>query len=207
MNKGVFLVIACVLFIGLIDNVSAHKAEIVGDYKINVGWVTEPPVIGIPNAIEVIITVATDFDKGIQNENHDESMKHNKSKSIAGSGVTNLTNSLDGTVILYGEKTSLVLVEQVNNGTYHGVYTPLKTGSIAINLAGELDHSEFEVTFHPEKIQKLSVLSPFQQLDIKIPLKDVECKDNYQLLFSPSDRPACVYDSSVTKMIERNWIL
>ena len=58
-----------------------------------------------------------------------------------------------------------------------------------------------------EKIQKLSVLSPFQQLDIKIPLKDVECKDNYQLLFSPSDRPACVYDSSVTKMIGRNWIL
>jgi len=40
LNKGIFLFVACVLFIGLIDNVSAHKDEVVGDKLM---WIVKEP--------------------------------------------------------------------------------------------------------------------------------------------------------------------
>jgi hypothetical protein len=56
--KIFFLVLALSIFV-LPDNASAHTAEIVAGYKIEVGWVNEPPIVGIPNAIEILVTKAT----------------------------------------------------------------------------------------------------------------------------------------------------
>ena len=44
-------------------NAYAHKMDVVGDYKIEIGWDEEPPIQGIYNSIEVVITHATDEDK------------------------------------------------------------------------------------------------------------------------------------------------
>ena len=44
-------------------NAYAHKADVVGDYKLEIGWGKEPPVQGIENSIEVVVSYATDEDR------------------------------------------------------------------------------------------------------------------------------------------------
>jgi hypothetical protein len=41
----------------------AHTMDVAGDYKLEIGWDDEPPIQGIENAIEVVITHATEADK------------------------------------------------------------------------------------------------------------------------------------------------
>ncbi len=244
MNKFIPVLVVCVLFIGLTDNAFAHKAEVVGDYKINVGWESEPPVVGITNAIEIIVTVASDFDKElpihddtieheekthdehqeeIESEVHDDTIEHeekthdehqeeikeNKAHDvqlIPGTGVSGLAENLDAVISLNGEKTELVLEEQSKKGVYHATFTPLGIGFPSINLVGEIGHSEFEITFHPEKVEDLSALSPLQQIKSNIAPNDIQCKENFELIFSPSGRPVCVTESSALKLITYNWI-
>ena len=61
MNKKIVLP-ACfvVLFLLILNfqNVFAHEAINVGDYQIEIGWVTEPAVAGQMNAVVVNVTTA-----------------------------------------------------------------------------------------------------------------------------------------------------
>lgn len=41
----------------------AHTMDVAGDYKIEIGWDQEPPIQGISNAIELVVTHATEEDK------------------------------------------------------------------------------------------------------------------------------------------------
>lgn len=61
IKLGLLLVLA--ITISMAGNAYAHKSEVVGDYKIEVGWKDEPPIAGIENAIEVVVSHATEFDK------------------------------------------------------------------------------------------------------------------------------------------------
>jgi len=206
-----------------VGNVYAHKAEIVGDYKIDVGWKSEPPVVGITNAIEIIVTVASEFDKdsldhddsieheGMTHEEHDEEMKITEDEEPEehlepGAGIIDLADKLEPTIRLEGEKTELVLVEQSKAGVYHAVYTPSAVGFPSVNLVGEIGHFEFEITFHPEKVEELSALRPLQQIKENIAPSDVQCKDGLQLVLGPSDRPACVSESGALKLMAWGWI-
>ena len=57
--KLLFLLIAVLIF--TLPNVAfAHTSEVVGDYKIEIGWVNEPPIAKVPNAIEIFVTEATE---------------------------------------------------------------------------------------------------------------------------------------------------
>src|SRR5574338_786359 len=62
------------ILVGLMGNAYAHKSEVVGDYKIEVGWKNEPPVAGIDNEIELTVTKATAFDKA-EAEKEDQAME------------------------------------------------------------------------------------------------------------------------------------
>ncbi len=223
LNKTISILIVCTLAVGLIGNVYAHKGEVVGDYKIEVGWKSEPPVVGITNAIEIIITIAAEFDKG--SLDHDDSIKHEEMTHEEheeemeqevhevemehlepGAGVTDLVDKLEAIISLDGEKTELILVEQPKAGIYHAVYTPAKVGFSSVNLVGEIGHSEFEITFHPEKVEDLNALRPLQQIKANIIPSDVQCREGLQLVQSPTGRPACVFESSALKLMSRGWI-
>ncbi len=201
------------------DNVYAHKTEIIGDYKVDVGWKSEPPIASLTNAIEIVVTVASEFDKqssvhddsmkheGMTHEEHEEEMKITEDEEHLepGVGMTNLANKLEAIISLNGEKTELVLVEQSKAGVYHAVYTPSGVGFPSVNLVGEIGHTEFEITFHPEKVEELSALRPLQQIKANISPSDVQCKENLQLVLGPSGMPACVKPETAEKLIERGW--
>jgi hypothetical protein len=71
MNAKVALLAVVVLSLSLMTNAYAHKAQVVGDYKIEVGWKNEPPIVGKKNAIEILVTKATSSDKKSSNHDHD----------------------------------------------------------------------------------------------------------------------------------------
>jgi len=205
-------------------NVYAHKTEVIGDYKIDVGWKSEPPIAGLTNAIEIIITVANEFEKqfsvhddsveheGMTHEEHEEEMEQETHEEEMehlepGTGIIGLANKLEAIVRLDGEKTELVLIEQSKAGLYHAVYTPSGVGFPSVNLAGEIGHTEFEITFHPEKVEELNALRPLQQIKANIAPSDVQCKENLQLVLGPNDRVACVKPKTAETLVERGWTL
>lgn len=55
---------------------------------------------------------------------------------------------------------------------------------------------------------KTRLLSPLQQAKMKIPINQIVCPDNLQLIMKKSDgSPACVRSSSVAILIERGWAI
>lgn len=141
MQKKLAIIAALILSLGLVSSVYAHKNEVVGNYKIEVGWKNEPPVVGKKNAIEITITKATAVDKKLKHDHnsHDakkkltttktfsdetpqtikdaSTTKDNKHKHDTGKttkkaiGITGLSKTLEVDVTLNGKKTFLKLVE------------------------------------------------------------------------------------------------
>lgn len=60
------------------DNAYAHKAEVIGDYNIEIGWDEEPPIQGIGNSIELVVAHATESEKqkAAAEDADDEDMAH-----------------------------------------------------------------------------------------------------------------------------------
>jgi hypothetical protein len=167
VKKILVFLLVIVLVTGLISNASAHKAEIVGNYKIDLGWKNEPPVVNEPNAIEIILTLASDYEK--------DSAQSQSSAPTSESDLTGLADKLEVDITLNGKKTFLTLNEESEfPGVYHGEFTPTEVGSPNVHVYGKIQDVEFERTFHPEKIEESSMPSksnPDSQSvsDVKIP--------------------------------------
>jgi hypothetical protein len=183
MNKKLALLAVLVLSTGLITNVYAHKAQVVGNYKIEVGWKNEPPVVGKENAIEITVTKATSADKktgqehshksektkttktaydGISSEIHLVSSNKNTAKhdekshthAKKSSGISGLEKTLEADITLNGKKTFLKLAEdKKKKGTYYGPFTPDSEGFPTVHIVGKIKTTPIELTFHPEKVE------------------------------------------------------
>jgi hypothetical protein len=242
--KNVISVLIIVAFaVTLVGSAYAHKGEVIGDYKIEVGWKDEPPIVGQKNAIEIIVTIATEQDKEShesdeseehtedeEHESHEdehmeetntESMEHDESKESEmhdeehteyeklepGTAVTGLSDKLEVTVSLEGQKTTLILVESSKPGVYHADYTPAEVGFPLVNLVGKIDHEEFEITFHPEKVEPLSALSPLSQIHHGIDPTNVQCKEGLELFMRTNGSVACLSSTTAQVLISRGWEL
>ena len=145
---------------GLTSNAFAHKSQVVGDYLIEVGWKEEPVIVGLDNAITVAITSATEDDKanaGTMNNmmestnatNTDE--HHDEEEGPLENGITGLESTLEVTVTLNGEKTTLTMTEDsANPGMYIGKFTPSATGYPTVHVFTTINDNSVEATFHPE---------------------------------------------------------
>lgn len=87
MNSKYAAMLVIFTAIGLVGSAYAHKSQVIGDYKIGVGWVTDPPVVGKSNKIEVMISKATATDKKADMGNMDH-MNHEDHASTSKSTKT-----------------------------------------------------------------------------------------------------------------------
>jgi hypothetical protein len=230
LTKAIVVFVICAVAFGLVGSAYAHKAEVIGDYKIEVGWKNEPPIAGQKNSVEIIVTVATEHDKEshtsdedhtshdeMKDEDHtshdmkdEDHMEHDEKitddHSEPGTGVSGLDDKLEATVSLNGQKTVLTLRETAKHGVYHSEYTPSTTGFPSVNLVGQIgDGDKFEITFHPEKVETLSVLAPLKQIHAHVAPNDVMCKEGFSLIQSNSGRVACVSQAGASKLVAWGW--
>ena len=76
MNTKLAALAVIFVAVGLVGSAYAHKSQVIGDYKVGVGWETEPPVVGKANQIEVMISSATKADKTADShDDHDSKTK------------------------------------------------------------------------------------------------------------------------------------
>ncbi len=263
----------------------AHTADVVGDYKLEIGWDEEPPIVGIDNIVTLQVTHATEFDKNNANkmhsmmnmENYDEKiisvLSHFDSKDIdsltalsqiseiinkqnpkdstgneiknliedvhsgiitnddaiysliemlgtglshkmsnhtteneddtSGEGIDNLSDELSIEITTRGKTTLLNLDETEFSGVYEAKFMPGMMGYPIVHVTGNIFQTPVDITFHPEEIESLSILSPLMQIDNGINPADVQCKNNLELFMRiQTESAVCVSSENGQKLLE-----
>jgi len=267
-------------------NAFAHTADVAGDYKLEIGWDEEPPIVGIDNIVTLQVTHATEFDKNNANkmhsmmniENYDEKiisvLSHFDSKDVDsstvlsqiseiinkqnpndstgneirgliedvhsgiitnddaiysliemlgtglphkmssnhitekedganGEGVNNLSDELSIEITTRGKTALLNLEETKFSGVYEAKFMPSMTGYPMVHVTGNIFQTPVDITFHPEEIESLSIISPLIQIDNGINPADVQCKNNLELFMRiQTESAVCVSPENGQKLLE-----
>ncbi len=135
----IFGFIALLISVGMLTPSFAHTTVEVEQYKIEVGWSIEPPVVGIRNDIVVKITESGDSDGTYR-------------------GITSAFKNLEGTVMYGGATKTIDFSGDPKPGYYFSPIIPTKTGSYLMDLQGEIRDVTINVQIPIEDVESTSVL-------------------------------------------------
>ena len=136
---AVFGFIALLISVGMLTPSFAHTTVEVEQYKIEVGWSIEPPVVGIRNDIVVKITESGDSEGTYR-------------------GITSAFKNLEGTVMYGGASKTIDFSGDPKPGYYFSSIIPTKTGSYLMDLQGEIRDVTINVQIPIEDVESTSVL-------------------------------------------------
>ena len=119
--------------------VFAHTAVEVEPYQIEVGWGTEPPVVGFRNAFVFDIS------------------EPGKTEGVS-VGVKNAFNNLEATAKFGGVTKTLDIGSESRPGHYFSNVIPTKTGTYSIILKGEINDTSIDIEIPVEDVEPTSVL-------------------------------------------------
>jgi len=124
----------------------AHERIVAGDYALTLGWLDEPPVVGLKNAALVEVTTAKD------------------DQPVAGAEGT-LTAQ-----IMYGGQSKELLLRPIEGqpGVYAGDFIPTRRGTYTLKLGGTINGQPIEVSSEIEEVGSLDSLTfPEPQIDLQ----------------------------------------
>ncbi len=116
----------------------AHTTVHVEQYEIEVGWDIEPPVVGFRNVIVYEIS-----------ESPSEGVK---------SGITSAFKNLQSTIRMGGVTKVLDINSDPRPGHYFSKIIPTKTGSLSIELKGEINGVLVDIEIPIEDVETTAVL-------------------------------------------------
>ena len=78
MHYKLIALFGLLIISGTMGSAFAHTSEIVSKYKIEVGWDQEPPLVGVPNFVEIFVTEATqaELEEFLKGHEHAEGKEH-----------------------------------------------------------------------------------------------------------------------------------
>jgi hypothetical protein len=138
VNRYLLTTIALLLFSSAFGVAFGHKTANVEQYEIIVGWDIEPPIVGLRNSITFKIS-----------EIESESVK---------SGVINAFKNLQATAKFGGITKTLDIKSDPRPGHYFSDIIPTRTGTIEIDLKGELNGIPVDVSAQIEDVESTAVL-------------------------------------------------
>lgn len=138
MNKKLFLPACLITLIAVLISyqiASAHESITVGDYTLEIGWLSEPPVVGQQNAIVVNVS------KGEEEPVEDVS-------------------SLTVTISYGGQDKTLTLqpLGEETPGQFIAPVLPTVPGQYTIKLGGTLGDTAVDSEVQPEEVQPADTL-------------------------------------------------
>jgi hypothetical protein len=136
---AIFGFIVLLISVGMLTPSFAHTTVEVEQYKIEVGWSIEPPVVGIRNDIVVKITESGDSEGTYR-------------------GITSAFKNLEGTVMYGGASKTIDFSGDPKPGYYFSSIIPTKTGSYLMDLQGEIRDVIINVQIPIEDVESTSVL-------------------------------------------------
>ncbi len=138
--KKYFLLLSVLLVSGFVmSSAYAHTTIHVDKYEIEAGWGDEPPVVGLSNTI--VVEVAESGEK--------EGLR---------TGVTSAFKSMTATLISGGATKVLDINSDPRPGHYYAKILPTKTGSISVELVGELNGLSIDVIIPIEDVESQSLI-------------------------------------------------
>jgi hypothetical protein len=138
VNRYLLTTIALLLFGSVFSVAFGHKTVNVEQYEIVVGWGIEPPIVGFRNSITFEINVV-----------ESESVK---------AGITNAFKNLEATAKFGGITKTLDINSDPRPGHYFSDIIPTKTGTIAIDLKGEINGVAVDISAPIEDVENTAVL-------------------------------------------------
>ena len=136
---AIFGFIALLISVGMLTPSFAHTTVEVEQYKIEVGWSIEPPVVGIRNDIVVKITESGDSEGTYR-------------------GITSAFKNLEGTVMYGGATKTIDFSGDPKPGYYFSSIIPTKTGTYLMDLQGQIRDVTVNVQIPIEDVESTSVL-------------------------------------------------
>ena len=136
---AIFGFIALLISVGMLTPSFAHTTVEVEQYKIEVGWGIEPPVVGIRNDVVFKITESGETEGTYR-------------------GITSAFQNLDATVMYGGASKTIDINSDPKPGYYFSSIIPTKTGSYLMDLQGEIRDVTINVQIPIEDVESTSVL-------------------------------------------------
>ena len=116
----------------------AHKTITVQNLAIEVGWQEEPPFVGFMNAITFEI---------------------NENTADGQSGVKNAFKNLQA-IVKYGGITKILNIDSdPNAGNYHSKIIPTRTGSLTVELKGDINGVPIDSEIPVEDVEDKGILA------------------------------------------------
>ncbi|MCG3779737.1 MAG: conserved exported protein of unknown function [Nitrosopumilus sp.] len=139
MKIVIFGFIALLISVGMLTPSYAHTTVEVEQYKIEVGWSIEPPVVGIRNDIVFKITEPGETEGTYR-------------------GITSAFENLEATVMYGGASKNIDINSDPKPGYYFSSIIPTKTGSYLADLQGEIRGVIIDIQVPIEDVENTSVL-------------------------------------------------
>jgi len=140
MKVASFSFVALLFSIGLVSQTFAHNTIEIEPYVIEVGWGTEPPVVGFRN----------DFVFEISEPGDNLGVKV---------GIKNAFKNIEATAKFGGVTKVLDISSDSRPGQYFSHVIPTKTGSFSIQLKGEINGVPVDVEIPVEDVESTAVLN------------------------------------------------
>ena len=132
-----------------------HTIDSVGEYRVEIGWMTEPVVSGETNAIEFYVSP---LEPGIELENQ-----------VFQNGISGLKNTVKIKLLFKDESIVLPLSPDHDiPGKYYAFVNPTVSGFYQANILGTIVDTPISLSMHPPKVAERSYIEFPEPSDITI---------------------------------------
>jgi outer membrane protein OmpA-like peptidoglycan-associated protein len=139
VNYALFAITGLIVLGFSFASVYAHTTVEVAPYEIEVGWQDEPPVVGLLNAITIHVREPGDVE-GVS------------------TGITSAFKKLEASVVSGGASKVLDINVDPRPGHYYAKIIPTKTGSLQVELKGEINGVQIDTVIPIEDVESTSIL-------------------------------------------------
>jgi hypothetical protein len=139
MKKRFFVTACLIALVAILTSYSivlAHESVTVGNYTVEIGWLSEPPIVGQQNAIVVNVSTTSD-EQPVED-------------------VSGLT-----VAVSYGGQSKTLTLQPLGEdtpGQFVAPILPTVPGQYTVNLGGKLGDTDVKVDVQPEEVQAADVL-------------------------------------------------
>ena len=149
------LMLVLLIVPGLSGVVYGHTVDSVGEYRVEIGWMTEPVVSGETNAIEFYVSP---LEPGLELE--DQVFKN---------GISDLKKTIKVKLIYKDENITLPLSPDHNiPGKYYAFVNPTVSGFYQANILGTIVDTPISLSMHPPKVEERSYIEFPEPSDITV---------------------------------------
>lgn len=149
------------LIVPFAHDASAHTIDAVGEYRLEIGWVTEPVINKETNGLELFISPLEPCPDL-------EPLECAAQQEFA-DGVSGLEKAIKIQLVYDNQKIILPLVPDHNvAGKYYAFVTPTVSGFYQANLIGEIDGTTISLSMHPPKVNERAYIEFPVQSDLAL---------------------------------------